>query len=194
MVSNNTPTKNGSNYAVGLIFFIVGFAMIAEHNTAGGFTFIILGFVFLTAGVSGSKHTAGMRPGGGGFPSASEIREEQASAERKLRKEAMAPRDAGARPGGSGFPSAPEIREEQASAERKLRKEALAPDKRDWGQASPSTQQSPVRHPEMTRTEHGFEVHMTADEISQRREELKGLLDSGIITKDEYYDRLRRLH
>lgn len=157
MVSNNTPTKSGSNYAVGIIFFIVGFAMIAEHNNAGGFTFIILGFVFLTAGVSGSKHAAGTRPGG------------------------------------NGFPSAPEIREEQASAERKLRKEALGPDVRNRAPAAPAAQQPPVRHPEMTRTERGFQVHMTADEIYQRRDELKGLLDSGIITKEEYYDRLRKL-
>lgn len=73
------------------------------------------------------------------------------------------------------FPSEPEIRESQAASERKLRGEALAPDRGE---------ELPARGPA---------VHMSANELEQRREELRGLLDSGIIDRDEYRDRMKKL-
>ena len=163
MITNNAPGSPGSRgvgYMVGFVFFIVGLSMFGRGNAAGGFTFLILGVVFLLSGQPGLNGKKAGR-------------------------------------GTDGFPPEAQAREEQADTERKLRKEALAPDGRNRAPTAPAAspaQQRTGRHPEMTRTANGLEAHMTANEISQRREELKGLLDSGIITKEEYYDRLRRLN
>lgn len=85
-----------------------------------------------------------------------------------------------------GFPSVPQIRESQAASEQKLHDEALAPDGKD-GSSAPRT--PPVQEPLSTMREQSVRV----DENEQRKEELKGLLESGIITKEEYRDRLKKL-
>ena len=85
-----------------------------------------------------------------------------------------------------GFPSEPQIRESQAASERKLHDEALAPDGKD---SSPAPRRTPqVQEPLSKMREQSVRV----DENEQRKEELKGLLESGIITKEEYRDRLKK--
>lgn len=81
------------------------------------------------------------------------------------------------------MPPEPELRERQAAAERRLRGEALAPDGR---------KPAPIRSaPARPAAEPA--VRTRADGLEQRREELRGLLDSGIIDRDEYRDRMRDL-
>ena len=82
-----------------------------------------------------------------------------------------------------GFPSEPEIRESQAASERKLRGEALAPDRGEELSGRPAPR-APARGPA---------ARMNANELEQRREKLLGLLDSGIIDRDEYRDRMKKL-
>jgi hypothetical protein len=147
MLPNNIPDEKKSNpgLAVGVVFIAVGIAMMGTHNMGGGVTFFILGILFLLGQRSSAKRNkAGSPPG--------------------------------------NFPSRPEIRERQATAERKLRKEALAPDEREnpFGQGTPS---APMQEPA---------IRMSKNELEQRKEELRGLLESGIITKEEYQDRLRK--
>ncbi len=166
MITNNAPRSPGSrgvDYLVGFVFFILGLSMFGKGNTAGGFTFLIIGVVFLLSG----------QPGLNGKKAGHDT---------------------------SGFPTEGQSRREQADTERKLRDKALGPDTRGGTPAAmpqrPSYPMNPApsRQGGTTKPSRGFEVHMTADEIGRRREELKGLLDSGIITKEEYYDRLRRMH
>jgi hypothetical protein len=155
MLPNNIPEEKKGNpgLAVGVVFIAVGIAMMGTHNMGGGVTFFILGILFLLGQRSSAKRNkAGSPPG--------------------------------------NFPSRPEIRERQATAERKLRKEALAPDEREnpFGQGTPSapmreTPPAPMQEPA---------IRMSKNELEQRKEELRGLLESGIITKEEYQDRLRK--
>ena len=190
MRPNNIPEEKTSPIlAIGVVFIAVGIAMLGANNTACGVTFFILGVSFLIGQQSArGKEGKGNPPGT--FPSEPQVRESQAASERKLRGEALAP------DGKSNFPARqtppaqtppapmrePKVRESQAASERKLRDEALAPDGNSrFPVQMPST---PMQKPD---------VRMNANEAEKRKEELRSLLESGIITKDEYRDRVRNL-
>ncbi len=85
-----------------------------------------------------------------------------------------------------GFPSEPEIRRCQADSERKLHDEAFAPDGRSVSPAGGTPPMGTQRPLPAQRTE----IQREADENEMRKEELRGLLESGIITKEEYRDRM----
>lgn len=132
---------------------------------------LILGLVFIAVGIS-MLGTNTPTPGGGivfvilGIVFlAGYIASEKEKAEKK--------------PG--GFPTEPQIRENQSAKERELRKEALAPEERPdqaAGQTPPSWEST---------------IRLSPDEIEQRKEELKSLLESGILTREEYGERMREL-
>lgn len=186
MRQNNIPEgRTNSGLAIGVIFMILGLALMFTNNLGGGVVFFILGIAFLAGQQSGQKQAkTANQPRS--FPTESEIRKSQADSEQQLRSEAMVADGRSSRP----VPQTPpvprwesQIRQNQTASERQLRGAALAPDGRSNFPMQPR-QKSSAR---------GFDIHMTADEISQREDELKGLLDSGIITKDEYHDRLQKL-
>lgn len=78
-------------------------------------------------------------------------------------------------------------RSHPAETERRLRKEALAPDEKS------SAKEQSGSYPRQAAAACGFRVSMSAEELARRRDDLKGLLDSGIITDEEYRDRLQKL-
>lgn len=187
MLPNNVPEKKTNpGLALGLVFIAVGISMLGTNapTPGGGVVFIILGIVFLIGYLASEKKKTENQPGG--FPSEPQARESQAASEQKLHDEATAP-DAKSDGPARQTPPVPMYQNEtqgsRAASERQLRSEALAPDGKNNYPAQ-TQQKSSAR---------GFDVHMTANEIDRRRDELKGMLESGIITKEEYRDRLKNL-
>lgn len=183
--NNNPEGKTNPGLAIGVIFMVLGLALMFKNSMGGGAVFFILGIVFLAGQkpVQNQTKTANQPRS---FPTETQIRKSQADSERQLQGQALSPDGSSKQPVRQA-PPAPrwesQIRENQTPSERQLQGQALAPDGNS-------------ELPKQTRqksTARGFDVHMTTDEISRRADELKGLLDSGIITKDEYRDRLQKL-